>query len=305
MTAAPVRAALPRPSDRLRTPSALLGAGVAVSLAFLALSLVGLVVDPRVIEEAPAWLKPAKFGVSIVLYLVTIRWMIQVVRGPRRLLTAAAAVMLAGLTLELIGISMQVLRGTTSHFNQATVFDAAVYFAMGGVISTVFLATVAVAVLVLRSPVASRPIRVGVAWGLALSMVGMAEAILMTVNFGWSDGGGHTVGGVDGGPGMPITGWSTQHGDLRVGHFVGLHALQLLPILAFLLTRVPGLDDRTRARLVTIAGAGYAGLIALVTGQALRGQPLLAPDAATLAAGVALVLGVLVATGLVLRRARA
>jgi hypothetical protein len=127
----------------------------------------------------------------------------------------------------------------------------------------------------------------------------MAEAVLMTVNSRWHDAGGHTVGAADGGPGLPITDWSTLHGDLRIGHFVGLHALQVLPILAFLLLRLP-VPERTRTRLLAVAGSGYAGVLVLTTWQALRGQALLAPDPVTLAAAGALVLGVGLAAGTVL-----
>jgi len=90
---------------------------------------------------------------------------------------------------------------------------------------------------------------------------------------------------------MPITGWSLTGGDLRIGHFVGLHALQALPIVGWLLTRRRSrrLGNRHRVALVVIAGLGYLGLIALLIWQALRGQPLLAPDAATLLALAALI----------------
>ena len=282
----------------------LLTATLAVGLLALAVSLIGLAVDPRVIGGAPAWLKPMKFGVSVTLYVITIRWMLGVVRGHRRLLTAIATVLLVGLTAELIGIDLQVLRGTTSHFNEATLFDGVVYSAMGGFITFVFTVTVIAAVLVTRTRGIDRTIAAGMRWGLVVALIGMAEAVLMTVNFGWSDGGGHTVGAPDGGPGLPITDWSTLHGDLRIGHFVGLHALQVLPILAFLMIRVPGLAARTRTRLLAVAGSGYVGVLVLVSWQALRGQALLAPDALTLLAAGVLAAGVALATLLTLAAGR-
>jgi hypothetical protein len=98
------------------------------------------------------------------------------------------------------------------------------------------------------------------------------------------------VGVRDGGPGLPLTRWSTEGGDLRVPHFIGLHALQLLPLFAWVLER------RRRpasTRLVVAAGAGWLGLIGLTLWQALRGQPLVAPDAATLLALVVLAAGTL------------
>ncbi|WP_426511879.1 hypothetical protein ACPPVO_15365 [Dactylosporangium sp. McL0621] len=88
--------------------------------------------------------------------------------------------------------------------------------------------------------------------------------------------GAHSVGVTDGGPAMPVTGWSTTGGDLRIAHFAGIHALQMLPLLALLLTllaaRYPGrlAAVRTRLRLVRVAAAGYAGLVALLTWQELR-----------------------------------
>jgi hypothetical protein len=96
---------------------------------------------------------------------------------------------------------------------------------------------------------------------------------------------------------MPLTGWSTTGGDLRIPHFVGMHALQLLPLLLMGLTALAarprfGLlaDERVRLRLVLLASGAYAAVFALVTWQALRGQPLLRPDGATLTAA-GLILG--------------
>ena len=92
--------------------------------------------------------------------------------------------------------------------------------------------------------------------------------------------GAHTVGAADGGPGLPGTGWSSEHGDLRVAHFVGLHALQALPMIALLMGRraAPGAS----ARVVVVAGSSYALLFVTLLWQALRGQSVLKPDATTL-----------------------
>ena len=89
--------------------------------------------------------------------------------------------------------------------------------------------------------------------------------------------GGHTVGAPDGGSGLPGTGWSTEHGDLRVAHFIGLHALQALALLAFVLGRRRS-PDGSRARVIIVAGASYALLFALLVWQALRGQSIVTPD---------------------------
>jgi hypothetical protein len=85
--------------------------------------------------------------------------------------------------------------------------------------------------------------------------------------------GAHTVGAPDGGPGLPVTGWSTQHGDLRVPHFVGLHALQVLPLLTFVAVRRR--DEAARTRLTLAVAATYGLVFVVLLIQALRGLPLI------------------------------
>ena len=93
--------------------------------------------------------------------------------------------------------------------------------------------------------------------------------------------GAHSVGVEDGGPGLPFVGWSTVGGDLRAAHFIGLHGMQVLPLLSLFLSRRRTLNQRQRITLTVGAGVAYLGWMALLTWQALRGQSVVAPDTLT------------------------
>ncbi|RLP88432.1 hypothetical protein EAD89_16725 [Micromonospora sp. BL4] len=274
------------------------------------ISAVGILVDSRVLTGAPIWLKPFKFAVSFVVYGTTLAWMLSLLPRRSRIAEWAGTVIVAMAVIEMVVIVGQVLRGTTSHFNGTSPLNAALFSVMGAAIMVLFAAHFVIGIVVLIRRIPDRVAARAVAWGLGLSLLGMLAAVPMVLPMQEPgiDGisGAHAVGVLDGGAGLPVVGWSTTGGDLRIGHFVGLHALQALPILAILLSRFLGarLDERTRARLVVVAGAAYGVLTVLLTWQALRGQPLLRPDALTLAAVAALAVATVAATGLVLARRR-
>lgn len=278
-------------------------------------SIAGLLLDDRTLTGEPIWLKPFKFSVSLALYAVTWAWLLTRQTRPRRWMSWAGTVVAVLLTVEMVIIVGQVLRGRTSHFNNATTLDANLFTIMGTAITVVWVLGMIQGVVLLRERSADPPLAWAIRCGIVISTVGIGLAFLMTdptadqlhaIQNGIELDriGGHSVGVPDGGPGMPLTGWSTTGGDLRIPHFVGIHALQALPLLAMLLAaatrRVPRLADTTlRTRLVLVAAGAYAALTALVTWQALRGQSIIDPDLWTLTAFGT----ILAATGLGIRAA--
>ena len=278
------------------------------AMAVLALiTAVGVFTDPRLLTGVPIWLKPFKFAASFVLYAGTLAWMISLLPRRSRVAGWAAAVLLAASVVEMVIIVAQVVRGETSHFNNTTGLNALLFSLMGLAVQILFVAHLVIGVVVLRQRLADPVATHAVRWALGLSLLGMALAVPMLLPGQAPAGldgisGAHSVGVLDGGPGLPLVGWSTTGGDLRIGHFVGMHALQVLPLLALLLgTR---LDQLTRIRLLLVAGPAYGILSVLLTWQALRGQPLLQPDAVTLAAWGGLALATATATASVVARRR-
>jgi hypothetical protein len=246
------------------------------------------VVDDRVLLGAPLWFKPLKFAISLALYAATLAWMLGQLR--ERTLARTGWIVTAAAAIEMAVIVGQAAVGNRSHYNMDTPLSAALWGTMGVTIVVLWLATLAVALRFLREPGRDRAATAAIRLGLAVALIGLAEGFLMAT------AATHTVGAPDGGPGLPLLGWSTVGGDLRIAHFVGMHALQGLPLFAAALAVGHRLDEVARVRLVQVAAAAWTGLVVLLTWQALRAQPLLAPDALTLAALGALVAVTVAAT---------
>jgi hypothetical protein len=283
----------------INRPLTLLGAGM---LLVLLAALVGVVVDPRVITGAPAWVKPAKFAISISIYSFTFVWLLSFLEDRPRLSSWMANVITISFIVEMTAIVTQAARGTTSHFNMTTSFNSFVWMTMGTFIVLVWVTTLLLAVLLIRRHLPDLAFAWSLRLGVLISVVGMSVAFLMVrptpaqvVALAAAHGpriiGAHSVRLPDGGPGLPFLGWSTVAGDLRPAHFVGLHALQLLPLLGWLLARrrvSVFLGERRRLALVWTGGLAYLGLVLLLVWQALRGQSVIHPDVMTLTATSAL-----------------
>jgi hypothetical protein len=298
--------------NQLRRGSAPLTATGLLMLVALAGAVIGLAIDPRIVTGAPVWLKPAKFAVSIALYTLTLAWIFSLIpewTRTRRIVGWTTAV---ALVLEIVLIDVQAARGVTSHFNIATPFDVVVFATMGLAIFVQTLSTIAVAVALWRHRFDDPALGWALRLGLTITIVGAMTGGLMTqptrqqldnarAGERMIIAGAHTIGAPDGGPGLPGTGWSTEHGDLRVPHFLGLHAVQALPLLAVVLAR-RRLGHGMRVRLMMTAAASYIALFGILLSEALRGQSVLAPDALSMSLAGGWVIGTAVALTIAARR---
>jgi len=281
-------------------------------IALAAIALVGLVIDHRTITGMPLWVKPLKFALSVLIYSVTLSWLLGQLRRARRLAWWAGTVAAVFLVVEMVVIYGAAFVDTTSHFNVSTPFSAALWGTMAVSIVIVWSATILVAVLLFRADLGDSARSFAIRSGLIIAVIGMGLAFLMTsptaaqlANF-QGIAGAHTVGLPDGGPGLPLLGWSTVAGDLRIPHFVGMHAMQVIPIVALLLElgsrRISVLrDPRTRLGILVVIAALYLGVIAVLTVQALSGQSIVHPDAAIATVSTTLFLAAAVGIGVVVR----
>lgn len=224
--------------------------------------------DSTTILGIDRWIKPLKFSTSIAIYVWTLAWFLRYLPGRRRAVGIIAWGVAITMLIEITLITLQSARGVASHFNVATPLDATLFAIMG---TTIGINTVLVfwtLVLFLTTvPGIPRAYLWGIRFGLVVFILASLEGAYMVVN------GGHTVGAADGGPGLPFVNWSRQHGDLRVVHFAGMHALQILPLLGFWFSRSRE-QESVQIRYTTIGFAVYLSVTAVLFWLAREGRPL-------------------------------
>lgn len=265
-------------------------------------ALVAMAFDDRVLLGVSVWTKPLKFAVAFALYSFTLAWLLDHPHRGSQWTRRLAVVFAVTAVVDVGFIVLQASRGTFSHFNSA---DDPVN-AVGQVVFTsgvpgLFFANLAIAGILVWQRVGDAPTTLAIRAGLVLSVVGMGLGYL--VGFAGSqiqpDAAGHlvelnarhTFGAPDGGPMIPVVGWSATAGDLRIPHFLGLHGMQVLLVVAVALsvlaTRRPALlTERARAAIVGAVAFGYACALAITLWQALRGQSLVHPDRLAVVAAV-------------------
>ena len=273
--------------DRPQLTFAIVSAVAAVITAALVL------LDHRVLLGAPLWMKPFKFFISATLMSLTLAYVIPRISQKSKRVQIASLTIIGSLAVELVLITWAAASETTSHFNVSSPLAIAVWSAMATFIGLVWVATMVLTLAYVRFGQDEAAMKRALSWGMGISIVGMAVAFFMTgpnsdqlANFE-GIAGAHTVGAADGGPGLPLFGWSTVVGDLRIAHFFGLHALQAIPLAVLLIRK------NITIRGIDAIGLGYLILVGLLTAQALMGQSIVETSTGfAIAIAVALVLPV-------------
>jgi hypothetical protein len=272
------------------------------SLYWLAvISAVGAVVlvpfwifDPRELGGVSAWEKPLKFFISSSIFSFTFSWLSSFITKGSRWVKLAGLLIAISLAVELILIVAMAALGTTSHFNVSTPAAIVIWSLMATFISIVLFSTLFLSITILLQKQQEFNLKLALVLGSLNTAIGMGLAYLMTsptanqlANF-QGIAGAHAVGVDDGGPGLPFFGWSTVAGDLRVGHFFGLHSIQVAAILLAVTLVLPSV---LRVPLLIVGNLTWLGFVGLVTWQSLRAEPFASPSELTLN-GLAVLLAV-------------
>ena len=250
-----------------REHRALMVGGLVSFACFLVLSIV-MLFDSTQVMGINRLIKPIKFFVSIAFFLWTVVIYLRYLKGHDRLATVLTWGFIAIFAVEMAAIVYQAARGVTSHFNTSTAFDGMIFGMMGLSITVSTVLTGILTYQYFRSDIdLPRSIVCGMRLGLLIFLAGSFEGGYMSAQLG------HAVGVADGGAGLSVVNWSTTGGDLRVAHFLGLHAFQAVPLFAYLL-------ERLRVGMSTPLTGGFAfiyfSVFTLVFVQALLGRPLIA-----------------------------
>jgi len=211
------------------------------------------------INNVNAWYKPFKFAASTVFFAWSMAWYCSYLPNFNIKFFNWSVIILLG--FEIVYIAIQANRGQLSHFNISTPFYSFLYSMMAFAASAVTIYTAYVGLLFFTNEFPTLPnhylwaIRLGIIIFVVFAFEGFVMGSRLT----------HTIGGPDGGSGIPILNWSTKFGDPRIAHFIGMHALQVLPIVSFYLIK------NTKATL--FVGVLYGLLAVFTLVQALKGKP--------------------------------
>ncbi len=180
------------------------------------------------------WIKPLKFFLSVGIMSWTMGWILYYL-DPKKSVRVISILIVFSMFVENAIVTLQAARGIRSHFNVHEPTNAMLFSIMGiFIVLFTFTSIYALILFTRQKKFFIQPsYLLGIRLGLLYFIIFSLEAGLMLSRLS------HTVGGADGGAGLPLVNWSTQLGDLRVAHFFGMHALQLLPLAGYYIFKKP------------------------------------------------------------------
>lgn len=206
-----------------------------------------------------AWYKPLKFALSICIYAWTIAWYMGYLINFNATIFNWITIITLG--FEIIYIALQASKGELSHYNLSTPLYSFLYVLMALAASVATLCTAYIGIHFFSNSFNNLPdyyvwaIRIGIVLFVIFSFEGAVMGGRLT----------HTIGGEDGSVGIPFLNWSTRFGDPRIAHFIGMHALQIIPIVSYYLLK--------SNKLTFGLGILYFALAVFTLYQALQGKP--------------------------------
>lgn len=235
------------------------------------IAMVGLFIDDRTLLGVNVWLKPLKFALSGGIFIYTVGFFTHLYNYGNRKKNLINHLIAWTTSIDILIIITQGARGVKSHYNMNSAFDGILFAAMGVLISF----SVLVMAIFLIDTLRNKP-KLGFTLLSALLMGWIAMLYGSYVGGQMIGQMSHNVGVIDGGAGMPIVNWSLNGGDLRIAHFFGLHGIQIIPIVAYLITKKWTKFPLRAGIAAGLFGISYIGLIALTFYQAKNGIPLIA-----------------------------
>ncbi len=235
-------------------------------------TLIAMAMDVRTFNGINVWIKPFKFQSSVAIYLATVAWFWPYIDAAIRARGCRAR-------RGVGAVHPACPRNCLHHLPRGAGGGLALqrprrrlrpllYPLMGTAILIAVSIGAWFGVLILRSTEGgiSANLRFAIGAGLlAGNILGGASGAFI------SSLGSHWIGGVhnDAG-GLLFFGWSRTGGDPRVAHFIGLHAMQAIPVIGYAVQRLAAGRAIIWASLLL-----WTAVTAAVFMQALAGRPLL------------------------------
>lgn len=242
---------------------------VMVHFVILILSIIGWCVDDRELMGINVWIKPIKFIISSIIVVWTTAWYLIAFPFKQRTANALAYITAITMILEISIITIQAYRGVQSHYNETTALNGIMFGLMG---LAVGIFTMIAFWLFVKSFSPKLEFSNAMKWSFRIAWFSFLFASAIGGSMIAQQA--HNIGVADGGQGLPFLNWSTEGGDLRIAHFFGLHAIQIVPIFTYFISK-----KIKRQSLIALLGTGFAllylGWIAFTFYQAKAGQPLI------------------------------